>query len=574
MNTKRRKNADRPIIGIRQMAAILIAMIFLFLLASTGLLYFSGRSITNNYMEDVGGATLNYYESQLNYSLQTINDYCQSNVAENDSFAAYGNTQDLRKDYALKAEIGDTLNSVLQLSQSVYFVMSCPVNPDLSGCMFRSRCRTMNERDTMRDSVLSVISSPGLTIPFNRWKWVKVDNGYYLRNIFRYDNTYCAVFLDASVLSSAADADSNYYLLCSQDGALISGDASAQSAVITRPDRVRMNGKVYSLLSVPSQQGDFSVCCLVMSAAPALRKNMTAIFIALPLLILGLFLGWSFVLRHLFGLFATLNQACRQIASGDISTPIAKRGHFAEEVQIYDAFNDMMQQIKDLRITVYEQELASQQSKMQFLRVQIKSHFFVNCLNVIHSLAMVGNDELIQEFTLCLSDYFRYLGSGFSDTVRFSQELAHLQNYVKIHQIRYPDRITCQFLVSPEVEDVEILPMIPQTIVENIFKHVLGVQNRVRITVQAQVGRLDALDGMWLTVADDGPGFTDDQLAVLNSDQPDPAPQSENGTGIRNTKKRMDLFYKGQAVIRFENAPAGGAVVKMFFPMLPHEEGE
>ena len=574
MNTKRKKNGDRPVIGIRQMAAILIAMIFLFLIASTGLLYFSGRNITSNYMEDVGGATLNYYESQLNYTLQTISDYCQNNIAENDSFAAYGNTQDLRKDYELKAEIGDTLSSVLQLSQSVYFVMSCPVKPDKSACMYRSRCRTMNERDTLSDSVLGAISSTGPSFPFNRWKWVTINDTWYLRNIYRYDDTYCAVFLDTSVLSSSADADSNYYLLCSQDGSLISGDASARSAVITRPDRVRMNGKRYSLLSVPSRQGDFSVCCLVMSAAPALRKNMAAVFIALPLLILGLFLGWSFVLRHLFGLFATLNRACAQIASGDISTPITKRGHFTEEAQIYDAFNDMMQQIKDLRITVYEQELASQQSKMQFLRVQIKSHFFVNCLNVIHSLAMIGNDGLIQEFALCLSDYFRYLGSGFSDTVRFSQELSHLQNYVKIHQIRYPDRIFCQFQVSPEVEDVEILPMIPQTIVENIFKHVLGVQDRVRITVRAQVGEHEGRDGMWLTVEDDGPGFTGEQLAVLNSEQPDPEPSSENGTGIRNTKKRMDLFYKGQAVIRFENAPEGGALVSMFFPELPHEEGE
>ena len=556
-------------IGIKQMAAILIALIVLFLLASTALLYFSGRSIANGYMEDVGSATLHHYESQMNYTQQTVNDYCQSNISENDSFAAFGNNQ---TDYELKAEIGGTLASLLQLSKSIYFVMSCPISRDESACMFRSRCRSLNERDALRDEVMRTISSDGDA--FNRWKWVTVEQSYFLRAIFQFDHTYCAVFLDTSVLSASSDADSNYYLLCSQDGSLISDNPALRSAVITGSDRVRVNGKAYSLLSVPSDQGDFSVCCLVMNAAPALRKNMAVVFIALPLLLLGLFFGWSVVLRHLFGLFATLNRACAQIASGDISTPIAKRGNIAEEAQIYDAFNDMMQQIKDLRITVYEQELASQQSKMQFLRVQIKSHFFVNCLNVIHSLAMIGNNDLIQEFSLCLSDYFRYLGSGFSDTVRFSQELAHLQNYVKIHQMRYPDRISCQFQVTPEVEDMEILPMILQTIVENIFKHVLGVQNEVYITVQAQGGRHDTCSGMWLTVVDDGPGFTDEQLAAMNSDTVETEAPSENGTGIRNTKKRLDLFYKGQAVIRFENAPAGGAVVKMFFPELPYEEDE
>ena len=223
----------------------------------------------------------------------------------------------------------------------------------------------------------------------------------------------------------------------------------------------------------------------MMSAASALHRNMLAICIALPLLILGLFFGISIVLRHLFGLFSTLNQACLRISSGDLSTPITQRSHFVEESKIYSSFNDMMQQIEDLRITLYEQKLASQQAKLQFLRLQIKSHFFVNCLNVIHSLAMVGNDALIQEFTLCLSDYFRYLGSGFSDTVRFGREPSHLQNYIKIHQIRYSDRIFCQCRIAPELEDFEMLPMVPQTIVENIFKHVLGVQREIQSTIHA-----------------------------------------------------------------------------------------
>ncbi len=573
MNAQHKKN-NAPATGIRQMVTFLIVLIFLFLQASTVLLYISGRNITNNYMEDVGSATLNYYQSQLNYTLQTINDFCQNNISANGSFAEYGNKREPRKDYELKTEVGDTLSSLLHLSSNIYFVMSCPVSKDVSACMFRSRCKTLNERDTMRDAVMNTITSDDTGSSFHNWKWVMIDHAYYLRNIFQFDNTYCAVYLDTSILSSSSDADSNYYLLCSQDDTLISDNVAVQSAVVTQQNRIRVNGRSYSLLSIPSEQGDFSVCCLVTSTAPALRKNVVLICIALPLLSLGLFFGGSVVLRRLYGLFTTLNQACLRIASGDLSTPITNRSHFMEEKQIYQAFNDMMQQIKDLRITLYEQELASQHSKMQFLRVQIKSHFFVNCLNVISSLAMIDNTDLIQEFTMCLSDYFRYLGSGFSDTVHFSLELSHLQNYVKIHQIRYPDSIICQCQVTPELENFEMLPMIPQTIVENIFKHALGSQNKVRIMIQAQVGKHDMQRGMWLTITDDGPGFSDEQLAFLNSDPVDTNSSAGNGTGIINTKKRLLLYYKGQAAIHFENALAGGAVVKIFFPTLQHEEGE
>ena len=574
MNTTHNKTRTSASIGLRQMVIFLNLLVVLFLLAATALLFVSGRNITNNYMEDVGNATLNYYESQLNYTLQTIDDFCQNNISQNSSFAAYENTKGSAKDYELKLEVGSTLSSLVQQSSSIYFAMSCPIDGNEDVCMYRSRCKTLNERNIMRDEVLRTITADDSAFLFNRWEWVMVDQAYYLRNIYRFENAYCAVFLDTSILSSPKDHDSTYYLLCSQDGQLISDNKAVQSAVLTQPDRIDMNGSSYTLLSIPSQQGDFSVCCLVTSTAAALRQNVILISIVLPLLILGLYSGGSVILRHLFHLFSTLNQACVRVASGDLSTGITRRGHFVEEKQIYQAFNDMMQQIKDLRITLYEQKLASQQSKLQFLRVQIKSHFFVNCLNVIHSLAMISNTELIQEFTLYLSDYFRYLGSGFSDTVRFSLEFSHLQNYIKIHEIRYPERIFCQYQVTPEVEDFEILPMIPQTIVENSFKHVLGVQDSVRLTIQAKVGKYNETRGMWLTIADNGPGFSAEQLSSFNADAIGPNPSGESGTGIRNTKNRLYLFYKEQTAIRFENAPSGGAVVKIFFPTLEHKEDE
>lgn len=574
MNTKHKKTGGSASIGLQQLVILLNVLVLLFLLAATALLFITGRSITNSYMEDVGSATLNYYESQLNYTLQTIEDFCENNISQNSSFEAYDNTKGSVKDYELKLEVGRTLSSLVQQSRSIYFAMSCPVDGNEAACMYRSRCKTLNERDILRDEVLRTIASDDSAFLFNRWEWVKVDQAYYLRNIYRFENVYCAVYLDTSILSSPKEHDSTYYLLCRQGDQLISDNKDVQSAVLTQSDRIDMNGSSYTLLSVPSQKGDFSVCCLITSTAAALRQNVILLCIVLPLLILGLYFGGSVILRHLFHLFSTLNQACVRVASGDLSTGITRSGHFVEEKQIYQAFNDMMQQIKDLRITLYEQKLAAQQSKLQFLRVQIKSHFFVNCLNVIHSLAMIGNTELIQEFTLYLSDYFRYLGSGFSDTVRFSLEFSHLQNYIKIHEIRYPGRISCRYQVTPEVEDFEILPMIPQTIVENIFKHVLGVQDTIRITIQAQIGKYNETRGMWLSIADNGPGFSDEQLKTFNMDAVGPNPPDEGGTGISNTKNRLYLFYKEQTAIRFENAPSGGAVVKIFFPALEHKEDE
>lgn len=45
-----------------------------------------------------------------------------------------------------------------------------------------------------------------------------------------------------------------------------------------------------------------------------------------------------------------------------------------------------------------------------------------------------------------------------------------------------------------------MLPMVPQTIVENIFKHVLGVQREIQSTIHARPGSHAPCNGMWLSI--------------------------------------------------------------------------
>ena len=72
---------------------------------------------------------------------------------------------------------------------------------------------------------------------------------------------------------------------------------------------------------------------------------------------------------------------------------------------------------------------------------------------------------------------------------------------------------------------------------------------------------------MRLTIEDDGPGFTPEQLAQLNDpDNQALIPSGAGpGTGIQNSRARMWLHYGPGASVRFENAPEHGAIVRLFF---------
>ena len=563
----------KKIHSLRQMVGLVATALLLFLILTAVVLFATNRSIINRHIQAVGTATLNYYQTQLDAALDRAATNCQATVF--DSISAMEQAEDEIEHYQKKLELGDSLSNILNLSDNIYFVMAAPGGNSADSTVIRSRCSSMTHSQAIEDYLSGLIVQNDPRTNTDRWIWLNVDGAYYLTRFFRSKSAFCVVCVDSSVLSISQDNEDNLYLFCRQGNHRIACSSAVQRALANGTDssgELQIGGLSYTVLSTSSLQGDFTIHCLVTSASSELNSYLLRQGTMLLLFFLAMLLCLVWVLHKITRAFSTLNQACVRVSQGDLTTGISLAGSFSEEQQIYQAFNDMTQQIKDLRIDLYEQALHAQQAKLGFLRAQIKSHFFVNCLTVMHSLAMVGNTDLIQEFSLCLADYFRYLGSGFSTTVRFGSELEHLHNFVKIHQIRYPGRITYHYSTEPALENFDLLPMIPQTFVENVFKHALGAAEHIVLTVRAYTGSRDGLRGMWLEIEDDGPGFAPEQLPVLNTPWQGEETPACGGTGIRNTKERLYLFYHGHSDLEFENCGAHGALVRVFFPEKETEE--
>lgn len=535
-----------------------------FLLVSSLLVYFSGESILDRYMQDVGNASLQYYRLSLDNTLDAIGDYCADNLDDNYMVSAMVHTEDPIARQNLNDRISQSLTYLSQTFPNVYYAAVYPMD-DPTMVITRSACSSLLESDNLRQEILADLPQAG-----SSWQWRTYNGKSYLSALFKLSDAYCAVLLSDGILSQMTAADGNFRLVCLDDKGFLSSDPKLQALLDEHPltsSSIKLEGKRYYLVKLPSQQGPFSICALFSASSYTLSRSLLQIGVLLAVMIAVIALVMALLIRRMTLLFENLSQACQAVSQGDLDTRITRQGILTEETQIYDSFNEMTEQIKNLRIRVYEQQLQTQSSRMQSLRVQIKSHFFINCLNSIHSLAIIGDNTLIQEFTLCLTDYFRYLGSGFSETVFFGSELSHLDNYIKIHQIRYPDRITYLHSADPELEDFRILPMILQTFVENIFKHAMDMSTRITISIRARAEHRDGKKGMLLEIRDTGPGFTPEQLSVLNS--PD---ASLPGTGIRNTKARIQLYYGDSATVTFENAADHGAVVRLFFPTFPKQE--
>ncbi|GIP29280.1 hypothetical protein J23TS9_44100 [Paenibacillus sp. J23TS9] len=231
---------------------------------------------------------------------------------------------------------------------------------------------------------------------------------------------------------------------------------------------------------------------------------------------------------------------------------------------------DLIEQIRRFKIDIYERELDKQRIQLDYMKLQIKPHFFLNCLTNIYSMAQMQMYEEIEHMTLSTSRYFRYIFQNGQDFVRLKDEIDHVRIYLDIQQHRYRNAFAYTIEENVDTEDISIPPLVLQTFIENAVKYAVSRVNQVQISLS--VCRLIDKDAemVMIKISDSGPGFPAHILDQLTHGHP--LDQSD-GThiGIMNTLQRLELLYRRKAEIRFHNREEGGACVTICLPFHPLE---
>lgn len=214
-------------------------------------------------------------------------------------------------------------------------------------------------------------------------------------------------------------------------------------------------------------------------------------------------------------------------------------------------------------ISAYEEGQRRQKAEIEFLRLQIKPHFYINCLGVIFSLAQCENYALIQKLTMNLSNYMRYLFTDAHHMVPIGSEIKHIFEYLDIQNIRLKTEHTfrCEDVDMLEYK-VPVLSLL--TIAENSSKHNRQLDRPLEIILRIEtVG-----DRIRIQISDNGVGFPEEALERLNAEDDAQRGGTVTGIGIANVKKRLKMIYGEEHSIRFRNSPNGGAVTVIEMPKL------
>jgi LytS/YehU family sensor histidine kinase len=166
------------------------------------------------------------------------------------------------------------------------------------------------------------------------------------------------------------------------------------------------------------------------------------------------------------------------------------------------------------------------QANFNFLKAQINPHFLHNTLNFLYAKSLPYSEEL-SEGILTLSDIMRYaLGQGNlkDGKAPLEDEIEHVNNVIKISQLRYNNELNVQLQVLGSVKGAHIIPFVLITIVENAFKHgdLKNKDQPIIIKIDVRAPRL--------------------YFYCRNKKRLGPK-QLSTGIGLDNIVKRLDLAY-------------------------------
>ena len=230
-----------------------------------------------------------------------------------------------------------------------------------------------------------------------------------------------------------------------------------------------------------------------------------------------------------------------------------------------DKLNKVIFDMQELKIREYHSQLELKKIELNYLKNQIRPHFYLNMLSMIHSMLQTKNYKEIEELTILTSNYLRHLFMANQDFSELKDEVQHIKDYLEIQRIRYGNSIYFSLDYNSDLQNTLVPSLLLQTFIENTIKHGFSFQDLFTILLSIKKVKTENSDYIQICIEDNGPGFSEEILSKLNQKQ---SLITEDGhhIGITNTIERLNLLYPNDYTITFENNEEGGAKILLLIP--------
>jgi len=219
-----------------------------------------------------------------------------------------------------------------------------------------------------------------------------------------------------------------------------------------------------------------------------------------------------FFIQYLFSFFFIINSIVIAVSSA---------------IQIIADRFGMEQQLHVVESEKVDTELA-------FLRAQVNPHFLFNVLNTIY-FQIHKDNSAARNSVEKLSEMLRYqLYECNTDMIDISRELAYIENYIAVQQLRMEAGTDLQMRLPGDMGSIKIAPLLLLPLVENAFKHISNFKDPSKNKLYINIYK------------EPDSRFVVNVVNTFNSMESGVQLPTSSGLGLKNLERRLALLYPGK----------------------------
>lgn len=552
----RGKNTSARMVLIKILCIFLIPfLLFIILLNVYCNMVYTQRLTQNNQTR------LDMYESFIAEDLEHVQYFMSDMIANDGTFAAIRYPLSDVNSYLQGQVLKEKFESVMKSIDGItaFCVLSSESN-FFSGTYAREI--TYVEKDNIQAYLQALVSEEEDGM-ISDWRIQKIGGEYYFIKVMGQGHAYCSCLIAANNLSRQQDAS---YLLFENGGEFISyvsrmnelgvkieknrnsyrsGNAGNQFVVQEYFDLLNAN-----ILLVEEYHGIWNFRSL-----PVLMVIISLFFAAL------IFLCYRLLKRSFLSPLEEMVETMEQIRDGETESRLNIASDVQEFRKIDTTFNSMMDRIRKLKLLAYDRLIQMQQTQLQYYQIQIRPHFYLNCLKTLYGMASSGSYGQLREMILTMSDYLRLVMKDHDVSTPLCREMDSIRAFIRLQQLSNARPPQLYEEISERLKDYGIPPISLLSYVENSLRYKRDDDTPLKILIRAQLLENEEEKVVNITIRDNGVGFPQEILDVLN----DPEQRlSEEHLGIHNIEQRFSLLFQSNCSFFYSNMD--GACVEIFLP--------
>ena len=514
---------------------------------------------------------LHIYATQIENRIQKVDMQLTTIINEDEDLQLLESEDEAKRHYA-SVRLAQSINDIINIDQSAdIFVIT---EADYNICIdAKADNLPYADKNSLR-SMFMDYAEPGRQT--DGWKFQKIGDTFYLYRAIVSNRRVTAAAISAESLLktvSLRDVDTYGFVLTDADDMVkaYAGYPLFDHEVDIRIDALRavrnlenreemLNGRV-RLYSYESRTNVFR----------HLYKNAIFILAVIALLCVFDLYFMGTERKQIIQPMQGMIQDMERIRGGDYELRVEERGDNQEFSLLSRTFNQMMDEIVNLKIRFYEKQLALSDAEQKYIRLQIRPHFFLNAMTKIAGLSAKKKNAEIEKYINALSKNIRYMFSSGLHTVSVKEELHHVENYFEMQEMRYAGCIFYFIEMPEELEYWQIPQMLIHTLIENEYKYGISQGHSLMVLIKASVAVYDGEDMLLIEIEDDGKGYPEEVLTAINQDR---AQQKEDGTrvGLWSVKRLLELMYDRKNLFLISNVEPHGALNQIYIPRRPVNE--